>query len=866
MRSAFLLGAASATALLACVSSAGAQQSSAAPAAVTAAQSESIEVVTVTARRRAENLEKVPVAVTVLSSATLRTTDTTSAIGLQNVVPSLEVAANLGSRDDDVFTIRGQSQPFGGADPGVQTYFAQVPFNASGPGSEYDMDNIQVLKGPQGTLFGRNTTGGAILFEPKRPDDQFGGYFDVTGGDYNLGELKGAINVPLGDTLAVRFAGDIASRQGFTKDISTGEDLDNVDYDAFRVGVTWKPFPGFENYAVFDYFRDHNNGTGAKLTGVNTATIDNLATQQLQPLLQPMGLTFCPAPAQYGFYPAILGQTCGALAGFEQAMLGALAQQQALGPRKTTSSIPLFFRRDSWGATDIATYDIAPHLQLENIFGFRSDKEQPAFDYDGSNLPLLDISNPRTWESNSLQVTEEFQVKGETADNMVNWIFGFYHELDHPGGYAEVEREQFGGAQPPSPLNPLAGFGTTEVDALVNGGTSNAVYGSATFDASSWIKGLSFTAGGRYTWDHKIATDRSCVLPEEGPACPFPIPNAFPYAEPNQSANFHAPTWTLSTDYQVTDDTMVYATYRRGYKSGGFNSGAVEATDFEEFKPEFLTDVELGTKNNWTILGVPGRTNFDVYYGWYNDVQKNDEIPIAQSFLVPDPPNPPMVETEIEPAALTFNAARASIKGLEFESTFIPDENLQVDVFYSYTDATYQKFVLPQEVIIDPFGNQSTLGSLNHSGNPFAYTPKNKFGITPRFHIPIDASWGMPYISATYYWQDKEWFTDLSDIESTCGAFVQPPVLGAPYTCVAPAGQAPNQKSYSLVNLRFDWDNFMGQPFDVSAFVDNVTNQTYKVGGDALLHLTGTSASIYGPPRMWGLELRYRFGADAQGG
>jgi iron complex outermembrane recepter protein len=858
MRSALWLGAVSAVALF--VSSASAQQAPPSAKPVQAAQSESIETVVVTARRRSENLEKVPVAVTVLSSDTLRVTDTTSALGLQNLAPSLEVAANLGSRDDDTFTIRGQSQPFGGADPGVQTYFSQVPFNASGPGSEYDLANIQVLNGPQGTLFGRNTTGGAILFEPKRPDyDAFGGYIDVTGGDYDLGEFKGAINVPLGDTLAVRVAADVASRQGFTKDISTGEDLDNVDYQAFRLGVSWKPFNGFENYAVFDYLRDHNNGTGAELTGVNTATIDKLATYELRPqLLTPLGLSYCPAPAQYGFYPAQLGLACGSLAGFEQAMLGALAQQKALGPRETTSSIPLFFRRDSWGVTDIATYDVAPHLHLENIFGFRSDKEQPAFDYDGSDLPILDIANSRTWESDSLQVTEEFQVKGETADNSFNWIAGFYHELSHPGGYSEIERETFGGYQP-VPTNPLSAFGTTEYDSLTNGGTSNALYGSMTYDASSWLDGLSFTAGGRYTWDHKVATALSCILPEEGSACPYPIPNMPPYTLPTQSANFHAPTWTLSADYQVTDDTLLYATYRRGYKSGGFNSGAGDAeTGYGEFQPEYLTDVELGTKNNWTILGVPGRTNFDVYYGWYDDIQKNDIVDIQYTGPVVEPP---------DFAALTFNAAQATVKGLEFQSTFIPDDNFKVSVFYSYTDASYSKFVLPDSISISEFtGMQSAESLLNLAGSPFAYTPKNKFGITPQFHIPINESWGLPYLSGTLYWQDKEWFTDLSGIETTCGAFVQPATATGNYPCLAPAGQQPDQKSYMLLNLRFDWDNFLGNPFDLSMFVDNVTNRTYKVGADALLNETGTSASIYGPPRMWGLELRYRFGEDGQGG
>jgi iron complex outermembrane receptor protein len=778
-----------------------------------------IEEVVVTARRRPEDAQKVPAEVTAISSEDIRVDRIKSAMDLQNFAPSLSVSANLGSRDQNIYTIRGQSQPFGGADPGVQTYFAEVPFNGGGPGTEYDMENIQVLNGPQGTLFGRSTTGGAVLFEPKRPVmDEFGGYIDGSIGNYAMKELQGAINIPIGDTLAIRIAADVDHRDGYTRDITNGEDLDNENYGTFRASALWRPFSHFENYAVFDYLSAHNHGTSAELSGTNLTTLNNLATEFLG-----APCTVPPASPQ-----------CGALEAFEGEIQAALAAQQGLGPRKTTSDIPLFYRRDSWSAVDIARYDIGNNLYLRNIFGYVVDKEQPAFDYDGSELPILDIPNSRAWESNSYQVTEELQLGGKALNDSLNWLFGFYHELDKPNGYSEVERETFGGAQPI--VSPLYGFGNTEYDELNNGGTSNAVYGSATYDASRWIHGLSFTAGGRYTWDHKVADSRTCIIIDAADSCPFPLT---PLPNLHQSANFHAPTWTLAANYQITDDTMVYATYRRGYKSGGFNSGAgAAATDFAEFQPEYLTDLELGTKNNWTILGVPGRTNLDVYYGWYQNVQKNDEIAIEQELTVP-----PFLE--VEPAALTFNAARAHIKGLEFQSTFVPDENFEVNVFYSYTDATYDKFILPEAILIDPLGNQTAIGSLDHAGDPFANTPKNKFGITPRFHIPIDENLGQPYLSGTLYYQSKEYFTDLSDIE------------------VAEFGQPPVQKSYALLNLRFDWENFMGKPFDVSLFMDNVTNRTYKVGADALLHLTGTSASIYGPPRMFGVELRYRFGSDA---
>jgi len=101
---------------------------------------------------------------------------------------------------------------------------------------------------------------------------------------------------------------------------------------------------------------------------------------------------------------------------------------------------------------------------------------------------------------------------------------------------------------------------------------------------------------------------------------------------------------------------------------------------------------------------------------------------------------------------LTVNAAKATIKGLEFESTFIPDDNFQVTAFYSYTDASYDKFLLP--ATLDPTG--MTVTSLaDHAGDPFAYTPRHKLGVTGRFHLPVDGSYGTPYLSATWYWQSK---------------------------------------------------------------------------------------------------------------
>src|SRR6185437_13510493 len=209
------------------------------------------------------------------------------------------------SRDEQVFYLRGQ-RPNGaqGGSPGVITYFADVPFFASGPGIYFDLDNLQVLRGPQGTLFGRNTTGGAVLFDPKRPTNSFEGYAQLTLGSYNWHEFEGALNVPIiADKLLLRVAGDYDERDGFTHDVTTGQYLDNRNYWSGRVGLTWRPTDDFENYLVYDTLYSHTNGTGIVLEAVNTAPGSPLT--------------------------GIFGPTAGP---------AAMALQQSLGPRAVATS------------------------------------------------------------------------------------------------------------------------------------------------------------------------------------------------------------------------------------------------------------------------------------------------------------------------------------------------------------------------------------------------------------------------------------------------------------------------------------------------------------------------------------------------
>src|SRR5471032_1038698 len=171
------------------------------------ASSGGLEEIVVTARRKEEKLQSVPVAVTAFTSADIQNKQIESSSDLQHFVPSL--MSSQQSRDEQVFYLRGQGPNGGsGGSPGVIAYFSEVPFTGSGPGIYFDLGNLQVLRGPQGTLFGQNTTGGAVLFEPMHPTNNYEGYVQMTLGNYNREGVEAAVNIPIiADKLLVRVAG-----------------------------------------------------------------------------------------------------------------------------------------------------------------------------------------------------------------------------------------------------------------------------------------------------------------------------------------------------------------------------------------------------------------------------------------------------------------------------------------------------------------------------------------------------------------------------------------------------------------------------------------------------------------------------------
>jgi iron complex outermembrane receptor protein len=234
----------------------------------TASAGSGLEEVTVTARRRDEKLQSVPIAVATVSPAEIEERTIVDYADLSVVSGNARYTENYTS-------LRGLGAS------SVVTYFAEVPAagivnnggNSLSLGQTFDLESLQVLAGPQGTLFGRSAVGGAILFEPKRPTNNFEGYVQIGLGDYNLKEAEVVANIPIvSDKLMVRFSGQRDGRDGFTKDvgpINGGKDYDNRDYWSGRVGITFRPTDNFENYTLLTYFYNDDHGTGYKLLIIN---------------------------------------------------------------------------------------------------------------------------------------------------------------------------------------------------------------------------------------------------------------------------------------------------------------------------------------------------------------------------------------------------------------------------------------------------------------------------------------------------------------------------------------------------------------------------------------------------------------------
>ena len=774
--------------------------------------------IVVTARRREESLQSVPISATVFSSEGLDRRGIQSTQDLFGQIPSLVVGGSGQQRSSENVTIRGQGATYAAA-PGVVLYFAEVPIIAdqsnnaqnAGGANYYDLANVQVLRGPQGTLFGRNTTGGALLFEPQRPTDRFEGYGQVQYGNYDSVELRGAINVPIvEDRLLLRVAGIYQKRDGFTEELTTGTDLDDRNRYSLRAGLTWRPAEGIENYLMATMTVGNEHGGSTVLNAVPAGTDP---------------------------------ETGIAYSTF-------LAEQNARGIRSVRLS-PLDWREKTryYSLTDIFSADLSDNLTFRTIANYSRLKHAAPYDGDGfpddyaarlvagqSGIGAPEIDpvglngDDYNYRSNSRQISVEPQLQGKLGDGLLTYVVGSYYENVRPIGKGGGQFSNPARRQKKSSSIALYAQGTIKFDDHVDA-----------------LEGLSITAGYRYTWDRATAIGN------------FEIPNG-PVI--SKDANFKAPTWTLGLDYKIVPDVLLYAKVSRGYKSGGVGQDT-PAPELRVFQPEFVTAYEAGIKADWHIGSVPLRTNINYYYTKYKDLQRTGGAAYEYT-------DPVTGTTSTIFGAQTGNAGKAHIQGIEFEGEIRPFKWFTLSGNYSYLKAKYDEYTqlslfpngipafgLPAGFDCGNVPYDAPSNSCILDGLPFQFAPKNQFSLSGRIDLPVDEAIGNISLTATYSYVDAQYTSPTKAIDDEPYAWIGG---NCPRNSSGSVVCGPNDGN-GLLNVNVQWNSVMGSNFDLSAFATNLTNETYIIGSNGASYQSGFNSYVYGEPRMYGVAVRFRFGS-----
>jgi len=710
-----------------------------------------LEEVTVTARRERENLQVVPISITAISAEEIRQKNIVSPDDFNTTVPGLTVAATSLDRASVTYTIRGQGQILGGPDPAVATYFNDVPTVVTSSGYLFDLENLQVLKGPQGTLFGVNSTGGAVLFVPARPTGEMNGYVDVTDGNYNARRYQTVVNVPLvNDVLMVRFAADLNYRDGYTINPVNGHDYDNIDYQAARLGILYKPTDRIENYFLVNVAALNEHGAGNE---------------------------------------CILYNPNGAFVAGAGDLKSACAAQQSYGPRYDNQWIPPLgdhIRTRNYAADDTFTVQLTDHITLKNIFGYRQYQYFQSYENYGTPFPVFEYSLVPQWSAglgvaapSQKKYSDELQLHGESFEHRFHWQSGLFVDTLSPNSRDDIDVATY--------------YSIAKVTfQSLNWKKRHAVYSQGTYDLTDK---LNVTVGARYTEDLR----RQLTTPTDVP-------------QNNLSAKFHATTWNVSLQYQLNHDMMLYATSRKGYKSGGFNNVAIQGA--QEFSPEYVTDYEIGEKSEFHMGDMKARINFDVFRSNFNGWQER----VTKIY---DTPNGPL------PFAVVTNVAKGVVEGADLEATLIPMSQLEISGFYTF---------------LNPYFTSNTIDGVDFSHSPLAEVVKHKASATVRYLLGLPDSIGDASVSTSYSWQSYQ-----------VGGLTLIPLGSSnpdPFQGRLPA--------YGVLNARADWKNVMGHPVDLSAFCDNLTNKTYLTLMNNAWTL-GEDVGQYGPPRMYGVSVRVRF-------
>ncbi len=741
--------------------------------------SSGFDEIVVTARKREESVETTPIAISAFTGDTLEKRGAANIADVSQFVPNLNISSNGGgggSGSTSSIFLRGvgQSDFLITTDPGVGLYIDGVYYaRATATIMDLlDLERVEVLRGPQGTLFGKNTIGGAISLISAKPNPEGGGKLELRAGKNSYFEGRAMVDVPLSDTLNARFSALYKTKNGFTDRVATGEREGDERSFAARAMFEWAPSDQFTADLAVDYAK--RNGT--------TADTAILQFEPTAPLATLWGI-FVGGPNNP---PSVVN----------------------VDPRQSNSTGPNVDDNESFGVGLTMEYDFGTTV-LKSISAVRTLEAEFGRDGDGTANSFLHTNNKVVQQ----QYSQELQLVGSSFNERLDWVGGVYYfnELAKDTNDVRLASGLFAALQGlpgailpltptsvcpgPFPPNVCAGGAGNPFNVGLDldfdiynkvSAESYALYGSGTFALTD---NLNFTAGLRYTdeskdyfLDHSRVNSGAAIIP------PTTLSDSWSALSPK-----------FSLDYQAGENTLLYTSVSRGFKSGGFNGRPTSQGAVDSYNPEFVWSYEAGVKTSFADRRVLLSAAAFIYD--YKDMQLTSVRADNTGNLL----------------LVTENAGTANITGLEAELRAMVTDNFVVDATIGILDAKYDQ-LNPGVTVTSDLRLARTPDFTMSLGGEYTFAVSDAFDLTVR---------------GDYSYQSSQ----ALDPANTAALI---------------------QDGYGLLGGRIILSP-ESENWEVALYGTNLTNELYLQGGLTTLDSFGIVEGTYGLPAEWGIATKLKF-------
>jgi len=807
MRSSVIVGCAAIAATVSMFANAAgadrAGDSTSTPSQSNAKPADSLEEIIVTANKREQNLNDVGATVDVLGAEALKENHISTLQDIAQSVPGLSYSVS--SNGTPIYTLRGVgfNESSISAYPTVTTYLDEAPlsFSVLTRHSAYDLQRIEVLKGPQGTLFGTNATGGAINYVAAMPTRTPEAGVDISYGSFDQTNVEAYVSGPLSETVGARVSGRVERGSAWQRSVSRpGDTNGSVDNVMGRLLLTFEPTSAAHIKLNINAWKDKSDTQAPQLVGLNF---------QL-PIHDPWFATlpFAPANARAADWGAIPTSSWA-------------ISRPEFRPSSNNSMTQLSLRGD---------FDLSENLTLTSLTSYVNYIEHQSNEADGTPISVADVvSNGKVKD-----FYQELRL-GNGSKGAIRWVVGGNYQDSDVSQFANF---YFSGTSTANTFFAAAGV-KLDSDLFSNVQTIRSVagFGNAEFDVAPRV---TIKAGGRYTDSRQDAALCSADITGDpagtgvalaGPgyvrgAC-FTINNLpqtingvpqFGTGLFKGNLNESNVSWRLGVDFKAAEHALLYANISKGYKQGGFAS--ISASIFEQYlgvKQESVLAYEAGLKA--TMLDGHLQANGAVFYYDYKDKQLRSKI------------DPPLfgIQDAIR------NIPKSSISGFEFDLTARPLPNLNVGAAFTYLNAKIDQYT--NFLYADSSGNPIIT---NFSGSQIPFTPKYQAGLNASYEVPLgNALRGFIGADVSY----------RSSAVSIVGGQQDPPALISPYKNIF------GIPSYSIVNARLGVKSADSR-WALSVFGKNITNKYYW---NNVISANDIIARFTGMPATYGVDVAFKF-------